>query len=90
MTPLGTSGRRFQVEGFEHELRLSEEFLSPDQDPREAGCVCYFRDAAGDVHYLRTPVGLTNAGTGLSQAVSAGELRGNMLITDDGKARMLR
>ena len=89
VTPIGTRGTRFKVEGFEHELRLSEEHLPADADPKEVGCVCYFRDADGGVHYLRKPRGL-DSGTGLSAAVVGGELRGNMFLTEDGKAMRLR
>lgn len=89
VTPIGRSGRRFKVEGFEYELRLSEEYLDAHADPREAGCVCYFWDADGGVHYLRKPRGL-DSGTGLGAAVVGGELRGNMFLTEDGKARRLR
>ena len=71
VTPIGSTGLRFKVEGFEHELRLSEEYLDAHADPREAGCVCYFRDADGGVHYLRKPRGL-DSGTGLSAAVVGG------------------
>ncbi len=85
--PMGTTGLRWLVDGCE--WRLSEEFVGPDQDPREAGVELFFVDRAGGVHYLRKPYGL-DSGTGLSAAVVAGEVRGNMLITDDGKARRLR
>ena len=46
-------------------------------------------DAAGGVHYLRKPRGL-DSGTGLAAAVVGGEVRGNMFLTEDGKARRLR
>ena len=87
VTPVGSTRRRFEVEGFDGHLRLSEAFLHGDDDPREHGIVAYFRDAQGGVHYLRGPYG--SGGTGLSAAAHGGEVRGGMLISDDGKARRL-
>ena len=89
VAPIGQSGRRFRVAGFEYELRLSEEYLYAGQDPREVGCVCFFQDGLGHVHLLRRPRGL-DAGTGVWGAVFGGRVAGNVLIDSDGTTRPLR
>ena len=87
LEPLGTVGRRFLYEGSEYLLDESQSVL---MDPAASPVELFFRDG----YYLRflKPRPSTNTASGLTDAVTSGELRNHNVFIDGatGKARVLR
>jgi hypothetical protein len=84
--PIGTSGRRYLVDG--REYRVAEKYLRPDEDPRSIGCEYYIVRADG-VQFLRRPRGEDSGLRGLHEAARSWRVEGNTLVAADGSTQRL-